>query len=246
MKTTFKAFTPKAFTLIELLIVVAIIAILAAIAVPNFLEAQTRSKTARVKADHRTIATALEVYFVDNNRYPPQGPVTLAAFPWINDPTRIYGGDSPRHAVGNRPIAQPLSTPIAYISSTTSVFADPFFQGFKPLTTSIVNDTRYYNYSGDYYAGRTYDAAQDGGDLAAFENLSRQLQEVGAWHLRSRSTDGDYERRTDGWADLILYRGQAGVGPSGNGGINAAYDPTNGTISNGDIARFGKGRQVNL
>ena len=59
-----------AFTLIELLIVVAIIAILAAIAVPNFLEAQTRSKVSRAKADMRSMATALEAYAVDNNVFP--------------------------------------------------------------------------------------------------------------------------------------------------------------------------------
>jgi len=58
------------FTLIELLIVVAIIAILAAIAIPNFLEAQVRSKVSRAKADMRTIATALESYLSDNNHYP--------------------------------------------------------------------------------------------------------------------------------------------------------------------------------
>jgi prepilin-type N-terminal cleavage/methylation domain-containing protein len=60
----------KAFTLIELLIVVAIIAILAAIAVPNFLEAQTRSKVSRAKADMRTLATAIESYTVDYNKPP--------------------------------------------------------------------------------------------------------------------------------------------------------------------------------
>ena len=60
----------KAFTLIELLIVVAIIAILAAIAVPNFLEAQTRAKVSRVKNDFRTLKTGLEAYRVDNNDYP--------------------------------------------------------------------------------------------------------------------------------------------------------------------------------
>src|SRR5437773_12166494 len=60
----------NAFTLIELLIVVAIIAILAAIAVPNFLEAQTRAKVSRVKSDLRSYATAVESYTVDNNKVP--------------------------------------------------------------------------------------------------------------------------------------------------------------------------------
>ncbi|HUT24889.1 MAG TPA: prepilin-type N-terminal cleavage/methylation domain-containing protein [Sumerlaeia bacterium] len=60
----------RAFTLIELLIVVAIIAILAAIAVPNFLEAQTRSKVSREKSDLRALATAWESYRLDYNRYP--------------------------------------------------------------------------------------------------------------------------------------------------------------------------------
>jgi type II secretory pathway pseudopilin PulG len=56
--------------LIELLIVVAIIAILAMIAVPNFLEAQTRSKVARAQTDVRSLAVALEAYMVDWNTYP--------------------------------------------------------------------------------------------------------------------------------------------------------------------------------
>ena len=59
-----------AFTLIELLIVVAIIGILAAIAVPNFLNAQVRAKVARVEADQRSISVALESYRLDTNGYP--------------------------------------------------------------------------------------------------------------------------------------------------------------------------------
>ncbi|MFH1740337.1 MAG: prepilin-type N-terminal cleavage/methylation domain-containing protein, partial [bacterium] len=57
----------KAFTLIELLIVVAIIGILAAIAVPNFLNAQVRAKIAACKGEMKTAEQALEMYRMDNN-----------------------------------------------------------------------------------------------------------------------------------------------------------------------------------
>lgn len=58
---------PDSFTLIELLIVVAIIGILAAIAVPNFLNAQIRAKIGRVQSEFTTIRTAFEMYRMDGN-----------------------------------------------------------------------------------------------------------------------------------------------------------------------------------
>lgn len=60
----------RAFTLTELLIVVAIIGVLTAIGVVNLLGAQSRSKVSRALADMRTIATALEAYRVEHNAYP--------------------------------------------------------------------------------------------------------------------------------------------------------------------------------
>ena len=69
------------FTLIELLIVIAIILILIAIALPNFLEAQIRAKIVRVKADLRTIHTAMEAYLQDWNVYPPD---SEDEFDWAN------------------------------------------------------------------------------------------------------------------------------------------------------------------
>ncbi len=122
------------FTLIELLIVVAIIAILAAIAVPNFLEAQVRSKVSRVKADMRSLATALEAYAVDNNNwYPPHNEIFD---PRNNsDPLDQTGGDYPADHIRAPSF---LTTPVAYI---TALFEDPFMSQdsqnpapFRPTT----------------------------------------------------------------------------------------------------------------
>jgi general secretion pathway protein G len=56
--------------LIELLIVIAIIGILAAIAIPNLLNAVQRAKQKRTLSDMRALATAIEAYAVDNVYYP--------------------------------------------------------------------------------------------------------------------------------------------------------------------------------
>ena len=59
----------KGFTLIELMIVVAIIGILAAIAIPNFLNYQLKSKTAEAKVNLGAIATSQESYRAENDTY---------------------------------------------------------------------------------------------------------------------------------------------------------------------------------
>jgi len=59
----------RGFTLIELMIVIAIIGILAAIAIPQFSAYRTRSYNSLAQSDLRNATTAQEAYYVDNKEY---------------------------------------------------------------------------------------------------------------------------------------------------------------------------------
>jgi len=85
----------KGFTLIELMIVIAIIIILAAIAIPNYLRMTDRARRSRVAGDFTAVATALEAFSVDWGSYPNtpgDTPAALAdSFGKHNIDTAVYG-----------------------------------------------------------------------------------------------------------------------------------------------------------
>ena len=211
----------KGFTLIELLIVVAIIAILAAIAVPNFLEAQVRSKVSRAKADMRSLATAIESYMVDTNVYLAHD----IGFPTSNQvdagpefPNRCTFRERPEDSR-----MMIMTTPIAYM---TSIPADPFAE-YKGTPFGYFN-----------YQDRGWILWSFGPDL----DQNSRNSSIQGYTMADQSSPGS-------WADIegsfeTSYIGVArqvgGAMDWLKGGVDGelgalTYDPTNGTTSDGDV-----------
>jgi len=78
------------FTLVEIMIVVAIIALLASIAVPNFLRARKRSQAAKILEDLRQIDNATDEYAIENNKTGGMNPVFADLKNYLKTSTVLY------------------------------------------------------------------------------------------------------------------------------------------------------------
>jgi general secretion pathway protein G len=163
----------------------------------NFLQAQTRAKVARVKAEMRTVATAAEAYLVDYNRYPMD-----AYFPqfWLED-------------------VHTLTTPIDYISSVLLI--DPFKK-----STYIVGSGKHGTYQ--YYNYMNADNTWMYWVIFYGEPVEHSMTFV------QTSWGPDFKDQGGEWVGLGL-----NYLKDGYYGYDRLYDPTNGTVSAGDICRLG-------
>lgn len=185
----------KGFTLIELLIVVVILALLAATALPNLLQAQTRAKVARVRGDMRSLATAIEAYAADNSIYP----WTDNTFAPLGDRFRL------------------LTTPIAYI---TSVPLDPF----PRRRGTYLGEGSEKDPTGRWYL---YNTANN---LVGFGNPDSASENRWGWSLTSGGPDCEIEFPYYPFAEIFVISREH---------LKFIYDPTNGTVSGGEIFRRG-------
>ncbi len=127
-----KALNQKSgFTLVEIMIVVAIIALLAAIAVPGFLRARKRSQATRILNDLRMIDSAVDQYAIETNK---SSGSTVAVVDWTNymkKGTALYntGNDLFGNTYGSQTVDTLPSCP-ANAWNTLSDVADTSF--FSP------------------------------------------------------------------------------------------------------------------
>lgn len=197
----------RAFTLVELAIVIAAVLLLAAIIIPNFEAGQRRTQLSRGKAELRTAAVAIEAYAADwGGTYPYDG----------------YFQFGPPTGYNYWYLPYTISTPAAYLK--THRIVDPYRAASSSTSIDQFLDIRYTN------VDSTWGLAFNGlsGKTSASVYYGMTSTELGHYRLLSVGPDGLFNPAAgDGyWQGITAY-------PS----WGMPYDPTNGVLSRGDILR---------
>ncbi len=120
------------FTLVEIMIVVAIIALLAAIAVPGFLRARKRSQATRVINDLRLIDSAIDQYAVENNKTPGATVDTADWTQYMKSGSALYntGADLYGRGYGAQAVDSLPKVPAATWITLSDVAGTDFFSPY--------------------------------------------------------------------------------------------------------------------
>jgi prepilin-type N-terminal cleavage/methylation domain-containing protein len=120
------------FTLVEIMIVVAIIALLAAIAVPGFLRARKRSQASRVINDLRLIDSAVDQYAIENNKTSGSALVVADWTAYLKSGTSLYntGNDLFGNSYGGQTVDSLPKVPASTWNTLSDVAGTAFFSPY--------------------------------------------------------------------------------------------------------------------
>ncbi len=151
----------QAFTLIELLIVVAIIAILALIGLANFRMASNRALMAADASNLHTIATALQTYYVDYGTLPP---ADREAGPFMSHTRDFFQPGNGPAAGGSWDGLPWLLLEHGYITDWQTLFSPKYLKEFKGGETIRGGYPRYHNFRYAYNSAALSSGGHAGGD----------------------------------------------------------------------------------
>ena len=122
------------FTLVEIMIVVAIIALLAAIAVPGFLRARKRTQASKILNDLRMIDSAVDQYAVETNKATGSAVNVADWTSYLKSGTILYntGKDLFGNAYGNQIVVRLPTVPAGTFASLTPVVPTSFWSPYGP------------------------------------------------------------------------------------------------------------------
>jgi prepilin-type N-terminal cleavage/methylation domain-containing protein len=122
------------FTLVEIMIVVAIITLLAALAIPGFLRARKRAQASRVKDDLRLIEAAVDQYAIETQRQPGWVVSVSDWTAYLKRETQLCltGKDVLGHDFGSQTVDQIPTVPPETYAALADVADDGFWAPFTP------------------------------------------------------------------------------------------------------------------